>query len=60
MPVIRKNGFVHITLRELSQSTPSSPNTSKIELAVIDTGKVSNGGIVIGKSDVERIPPLGN
>ena len=35
-----QSGFVHVMLRELRRAEDDSPNKVKIELAVLDTGKV--------------------
>lgn len=35
-----QSGFVHVMLRELRRTEDEPPNKVKIELAVLDTGKV--------------------
>ena len=40
VPGHSKSGFVHITLRELPHTSTPKKNSTKVELAVIDTGKV--------------------
>lgn len=38
--IILQSGFVHVVLRELPRAGDDPPNKVKIELAVLDTGKV--------------------
>lgn len=37
---LSKDGFVHVVLRQLPHSDEDPPNKVKVELAVLDTGKV--------------------
>lgn len=38
-----QNGYVHVILRELPRSGDEAPNETKVELVVLDTGKVRDG-----------------
>jgi hypothetical protein len=49
---IRQDGYVHVIIRQLPSTPDVPPNKVKLELAVVDTGKVRayrhlNGAILL-------------
>ncbi|KAJ7086378.1 hypothetical protein B0H15DRAFT_986484 [Mycena belliarum] len=42
------NGYVHVILRELPRSGDEAPNETKVELVVLDTGKVGDTNLKYG------------
>jgi hypothetical protein len=51
---IGQDGYVHVIIRQLPSTPDVPPNKIKLELAVVDTGKVRTDCHINGANSMER------
>ena len=51
---IGQDGYVHVIIRQLPSTPDVPPNKVKLELAVVDTGKVRTDCHINGANSMER------